>query len=438
MRIDELKHGLHDEVDRVAPADATSGRRATDRRVRRHQRRQAMTAVGVGIVVILAVTAILRQGPTDELPVLVGPGIPDAPHLTAGYVPNGISLQRVIELPAQGPDIGYVPASTRTRLYAAGADAIDDAFAVTVNRYPPDRVRAIAPNTTASETSGAGSTSAPLPQTSTVRLGDGLVTTVRGDGKVSTIAVTSRSLTDVDRVALNHSVVLAADGETIERVDVPAGYHLVAESGSFGVLDFQGLVVSLGTEGAIAVYDKSAPGSTAGSTSKRFALGQVRDDQDSLDAFRWYLSQDRTLKVRGHDAIIGSYVSGSSMSARTTSSSSSSDGSSSSGSSSSDGSSGTTPAAKEIFGLVVAWFESDGNLVVIQADQIDEVELLRIAEGLQPLSDDEWRQFADTHSTTTLPANCTATPDGGSVCHSSGSAIAVPVPVSPGSTPGNR
>jgi len=437
MRIDELKHGLHDEVDRVAPADATSGRRATDRRVRRHQRRQAMTTVAVGLVVVLAVAAILRQGPTDELPVLVGPGVPDAPHLTAGYVPDGVDLYRVFELPTQDPDIGFVPLRSRTTIYAT-ADDVDTAegsFAVTVNRYAPDRVRAAAPNSTATttETTNTSGTAAPMQQESTVRLGDRLVTTLRSDGKVSTIAVTSRSLTDADRVALNHSVVLAPDGETIERIEVPAGYHRVAESGSFGVLDFQGVIVSLGAEGAAAVYTEPP----AKSTARRFVLGQVRDDQDSLDGFRWYLSQDRTLKVRGHDAIIGSYVSGSSMSARTTSSSSS-DGSSSSGSSSSDGSSGTTPAAKEIFGLVVAWFESDGNLVVIQADQIDEAELLRIAEGLQPLSDDEWRQFADTHSTTTLPANCTATSDGGRTCHSSGSVIAVPVPVSPGSTPGNR
>ena len=123
MRIDELQHDLAAARDAVPAADPVAGRAATNRRVRRHQVRQAISIAAAVLVVALVVASVGRFGRNDAVPVLTDPGPARTPHLATGYAPDGMTPYKVFVTPIQG-DAAMVeaPRSTRTAIFArAGA-----------------------------------------------------------------------------------------------------------------------------------------------------------------------------------------------------------------------------------------------------------------------------------------------------------------------------
>jgi hypothetical protein len=395
MRIDELQHDLAAARDAVPAADPVVGRVATNRRVRRHQVRQAVAVAGAVLVVVLVVASVGRFGRNDALPVLTDPGPAPTPHLATGYAPDGLTPYAVYATPIEGhTEMVDAVRSTRTAIFAKASAAADadlggDTFAITVNVADPSRPHR-----------PFGTTPTGAAEIHQSDLGDGLHTTTTIDVHGNAIAVSSRTLDDGQREAVLRSVLATSSGQALDQITPPAGYLLVDTSTYFGQIASGNTIASLGADGTIIVFEDTAP-TALPHRPRLLAVSQVK--AADLDVLRWFLVGERTVEVRGHDAVIGSYHAGESMSVTQ-----------------SAGGPGTSIVTTEFRGTVLAWVEADGTVMIVQGNGIGDDELEHVVADLHAVPDDEWQAWTADVNNRALPANCTATADGGRVCGSTG------------------
>ena len=177
MLVEELRSGLQHEARTERPTDVADGRRAVDRRVRRHARRTlAMSASVLVLMLVLGVIAFRARSAHEDLGVTSGAG--HVSHLVPSYVPGDWPPSRETidfagdELLVAG---GMLP-STRGPGYAIawGADpsgsqediaARPPLFLTVSNRAPVDlgAVRKRYPDATSIDINGEPGLLVPLP-----------------------------------------------------------------------------------------------------------------------------------------------------------------------------------------------------------------------------------------------------------------------------------
>jgi hypothetical protein len=412
MRAEDLRDALRDAADSTLAPDRRAARQGVRRRVRRHQTRRLLAIAAAAIVLLGVGVAIARH--RDDASEHVVTGLDQVPKLVPTYVPDGLGLSRVVDLPYVAAPGAPPVHDTRSLLsiYATGSggDALGgSSFAVTVTKL-----------------------TAQMQGGSSQRVGDENIGPTAGGLRVASIVVApgtivgvwSRQLTDDELTALARSVVLDVDGISISRLDVPAGYRVVVSNRESGLYGSTTLVTSTSATGYVVGW---ATTGSVDADSRHLFLAVTRQDQADLDAIRWGIEDVSFADIDGHRAVLGSLPGGESTS-----------------SSSGDGPSVTTQGPRT---WVLSWLRDDHTLVTLQAiggltdpgcrGDCTPASLQRVARSLQPVGDRQWQTFVAATTTTLLNPNCTSLPNGGGeVCSSSGTGVVIPPVDGPNGTGG--
>jgi hypothetical protein len=417
MRAEDLPAALRDAADSTPAPDRRAARQGVARRVRRHQTRRLLAIAAAAIVLLGVGVTIARH--RDDTSEHVVTGLDQVPKLVPTYVPDGLGLSRIVDLPyVATPGVPPAPSAHSVNdirsflsIYATGSgdDALGgSSFGVVVTKLP-------------AEMQAGGSDPVGSVYTATVSSGPRESSIVVAPGTI--VGVLSRQLTNDELAVVARSVVLDADGIRISRIDVPAGYVMVVNNRPSGLVGPSAIVVSTAAHGYVAAWQSADP---IHADSRLLFLAVTRQDQSDLDVIRWGNEDTSFVDIDGHRAVLGSLPGGTTTS------------------SSGDGPSVTTQGPRT---WVLSWLRDDHTLVTLQAiggltepgcagDCTPEL-LQRVARSLQPVGDRQWQTFVSATTTTPPDPNCTLLPGGnGQMCSSSDTAVAIPPVDGPNGTGG--
>ncbi len=403
MRAEDLPAALRDAADSTPAPDRRAARQGVARRVRRHQTRRLL-AIAAAAIVLLGVGVVIARH-RDDASEHVVTGLDQMPKLVPTYVPDGLGLMGVTDLPYVATPGAPPVHDVRSYLSIYATGLRDDpiggsSFGVVVTKLPPEML--------SDSTQLIGSVSI-APASSRTR--EASIVVAPG----TFVGVRSRQLTDDELATVAQSVVLDADGISISRLDAPAGYAMVVNNRPSGLVGMTSIVVSTAASGYVAAWQSAGP---IDSDSRHLFLGVTRQDQTDLDVIRWGTEDNSFVDVDGHRAVLGSLPRGESTT-----------------SSSSDGQPSVTTQGPRTW--VLSWLRDDHTLVTLQAigglsepgctgDCTPEL-LQRVARSLQPVGDRQWQTFVSATTTTPPDPNCTSLPGGnGQMCSSSDTAVAIP------------
>ena len=411
MRAEDLPAAFRDAADSTPAPDRQAARQGVARRVRRHQTRRLL-AIAAAAIVLLGVGVVIARH-RDDASEHVVTGLDQVPKLVPTYVPDGLGLAGVTDLPyvAAAPSAHSVyDIRSFLSIYATGSgdDALGgSSFGVAVTKLPAEMQAGFSDPVGSVFTAPASSG----PRESSIVVAPGTF-----------VGVLSRQLTNDELAAVARSVVLDADGIRISRIDVPAGYVMVVNNRPSGLVG-KNVVVSSAAHGYVAAWQSADP---VHADSRLLSLAVTRQDQSDLDVIRWGTEDTSFVDIDGHRAVVGSLPGGTTTT------------------SSGDGPSVTTQGPRT---WVLSWLRDDHTLVTLQAigglsepgctgDCTPEL-LQRFARSLQPVGDRQWQTFVSATTTTQPDPNCTSLPAGnGQVCSSSDTAVAIPPVDGPNGTGG--
>jgi hypothetical protein len=397
MRLDELKDQLQQAVAAEHPADVVAARRVIERRAAAHQRRMIMGALAAAAVLIAAVF-IVRMGSSDSGRVTTEPDTV-LPKFVVPKPPAGLGLYAAYDLPDRTRLTGILPLTEGTTIYGTAEDQnlyTDPTFAVVIVRFDPQRVGASFEEARSRAGDGVATTvlrppgtyvpPPPAPAGTGARraldfrthiaageTGTRTAAFVEGDAQV---VVVSQALPIEQVEAIAESVELDRSGVTPIRVQLPDGYRQIHHSDTWGLFDGQGLPNSVAGRGTMAVYEpggQSSPGHI-------LAVATMAAGADDRATARWALRDSRSITVRGHEGVTGSYLFGSRL----------------------GGDSGEQRAT------VLTWQEADGVTVSVIGVDYTVDDLLPVAEQLRPAADTEWAGLVGRTGTT--PGTSAGTP----------------------------
>jgi hypothetical protein len=422
MHSQELRSHVIEAFDALAPADPLAGRRAVDRRIQRHQRRNlGLVAAAVLLVALVVVGSRIGRSTTVET-LTRDTGVP---ALVPGFVPDGLRLANVTTTP-----IRALPADLRTTVFVqapggsggsggpspsgsaplvSGSDLRDHTFAV---------IRAFARNDDGTSVATGDTTAAGFRTPETWTTPDGMhyvVEESRGSPS-QTLGVASRSLDDAALQQILGALAVRADG-SVDPASVPRGYTpLVTGSHSTYLEGTYGNDL-LGPDGYLLEYLPAPPPGTiaggsvsGGDVRPTLRIAVQRGTAADLQVMRFAFGDPVATTVHGREAFVG----------RTQEPTQSDQ----PGVSTSPGA-GTAPPARTL--TTIAWFEDDSTLVTVDSGTFDSATLQQIADGLH-VDAVAWDQLRRDTPPTTRPSGC---PAGvpvdacpASVSHGGGSAVA--------------
>jgi hypothetical protein len=383
MRLDELKDQLQQAVAAEHPADIIAARRVIERRAATHQRRMIVGALAAAAVLIAAVF-VVRMGSTDSERVTTRPDTV-LPRFVVPQPPAGLSLYAAHNLPSNPPDptmFSGVPLAEGTTIYGTAEDQnlyTDPTFAVVIIRFDAEHAGDFFKDSLSRAGDGVATSVIRPPGTyvppPSAPAGTGArrardfrghstdanvahtAAFVEGDAQVLVI---SQTLPVEQLKAIAESVELDRSGVIPIRVQLPDGYRQIRHSDTWGLFDGEGLPISPAGRGAMTSYLPYPLAQLP--PSHMLAVATMAAGADDQAIARWGLRDSRSITVRGHEGVTGTYLLGP----------------------------GPVGSNAEQRATVLTWQEADGVTVSVVGVDYTVDDLLAFAEQLRPADDTEW------------------------------------------------